>query len=103
MLVLILILPAGVDYRGLGLKDLSHAISYLGQEPVMFRRDVRGNLDPENELTDGDIWKAIASCSCLKFVNSLDNSVSEYGNNFSVGVCQLLCLARVLLQRKNVL
>ncbi len=102
MLVLILIIPPGVDCRGLGLKDLRQAVSYLGQEPVMFFGTLRENLDPEDTLSDTTIWHAIKSCHCSEFVIGLGDDVIDGGVNFSVGARQLLCLAKAVLQRKKV-
>ncbi len=103
MLVLILILPPGVDYRGLGRKDMSQAVSYLGQDPMMFSGTLRENLNPEDTLPDADIWRAVRSCHCSEFVESLDNNVADRGGNYSIGVRQLFCLTRTVLQRRKVL
>ncbi len=91
----------GVDYRELGLKDLRQAMSYVGQNPVMFSGTLRKNLDPENKYEDSSIWKALDACYCSAFASSaggLSSDVENAGSNFSIGVCQLFCLARTMLK-----
>ncbi len=99
------ILIDGVDYRGLGLKDLRQALSYVGQQPVMFSGTLRENLDPEDKHQDSAIWNAIYACHCSIFVSSSDGlyaDVGDTGSNFSIGARQLICLARAVLQSKKI-
>ncbi len=88
VLILILILPLGVDYCGIELKDLRKAVSYLGQEPIMFSGTLRKNLDFDGHHTDIEVWKAIESCHCSKFISSvynLDEYMENNGKSFSIG------------------
>ncbi|KAL0690461.1 hypothetical protein Bca4012_090139 [Brassica carinata] len=101
------ILIDGIDISKIGLKDLRMKLSIIPQEPTLFRGCIRTNLDPLGVYSDDEIWKALEKCQ-LKITisnlpNKLDSSVSEEGENWSVGQRQLFCLGRVLLKRNKIL
>ncbi|KAK4395155.1 ABC transporter C family member 8 [Sesamum angolense] len=97
----------GVDICSIGLKDLRLKLSIIPQEPTLFRGSVRTNLDPLGLYSDDEIWKALEKCqlksTISKLPNLLDSSVSDEGENWSMGQRQLFCLGRVLLKRNRIL
>ncbi|KAK2653966.1 hypothetical protein Ddye_013822 [Dipteronia dyeriana] len=65
------------------------------------------NLDPLGMYPDHEIWEALEKCQLKAIAGSLpkllDSSVSDEGENWSVGKRQLFCLGRVLLKRNKIL
>ncbi|XP_054163879.1 multidrug resistance-associated protein 1-like [Oppia nitens] len=96
-----------VDIRKLGLYDLRSRITIIPQDPALFTGTLRLNLDPFNQYSDNEIWRALESAHLKTFVDSLDKGlsyqISEGGENLSVGQKQLVCLARALLRRTKIL
>ncbi|CAH2053137.1 unnamed protein product, partial [Thlaspi arvense] len=101
------ILIDGIDISKIGLKDLRMKLSIIPQEPTLFRGCIRTNLDPLGVYSDDEIWKALEKCQLKTTIsnlpNKLDSSVSDEGENWSVGQRQLFCLGRVLLKRNKIL
>ncbi|CAL1286917.1 unnamed protein product [Larinioides sclopetarius] len=101
------ILIDGIDISDLGLHDLRSKITIIPQDPVVFSGKLRLNLDPLEEHSDEDLWRAIEQSHLKNFVLSLeaglDYQVSEGGGNMSVGQRQQLCLARALLKKTKIL
>ncbi len=67
---------------------------------------LRENLDPENQFTNIAIFEAIDACHCSDFVSypfGLNTVVDDKSSaSFSIGVLQLLCLVRAVLQKRKV-
>ncbi|XP_053563670.1 ATP-binding cassette sub-family C member 5 [Bombina bombina] len=93
--------------NAIGLNDLRRKLSVIPQEPVLFVGSVRSNLDPMNQCSDEEVWKALEKTHMKQHVTQLNGKlqaeVTENGNNFSVGERQLLCMARSLLRSSKII
>ena len=92
--------------KDINLQEARRYISVLGQSPVLFSGSLRKNLDLMAQFRDADLWQALEDVQLKALVESLegqlDHELLEQGANVSVGERQLICLARVLLQRNKI-
>ena len=100
------ILIDNVCIREINLRESRRAITILGQNPALFIGSVRQNLDLMEQFEDAELWRALEKVQLKSLVENLegqlDHKLLEHGANLSVGERQLICLARVLLQQKNI-
>ncbi|KNE67331.1 hypothetical protein AMAG_11802 [Allomyces macrogynus ATCC 38327] len=97
----------GIDVSKIGLKNLREAIAIIPQEPVLFKGDIRYNLDPFNRSTDEEVWRALEAVHLADTLRvmplQLESPVIENGKNWSLGQRQLFCIARAILSRAKIL
>jgi ATP-binding cassette subfamily C protein len=79
-------------------------VSYVVQDPYLFRDTIRRNLLWANpQATDAEIWDALGIAAVDDFVTGLpgglDTVLGERGTLISGGERQRLCLARAVLRR----
>uniref|UniRef100_A0A1A9X4D6 Multidrug resistance-associated protein lethal(2)03659 n=1 Tax=Glossina brevipalpis TaxID=37001 RepID=A0A1A9X4D6_9MUSC len=96
-----------LNTNDLGLHDLRKKISIIPQEPVLFSGSMRYNLDPFNEYSDEKLWKALEEVKLKQAIaempQGLLSTITESGQNFSVGQRQMVCLARAILRENRIL
>ncbi|KAJ3136750.1 hypothetical protein HK100_001397 [Physocladia obscura] len=97
----------GVDITTIGLKKLRGNLQMIPQNPILFDGTVRSNLDHESKFSDDEIWSSLESCGMKEYVaglsEKLDSTITEGGTNLSAGQRQLICLAKVVLEKAKII
>lgn len=67
----------GIDISKLGLHTLRQRLTIIPQDPVLFSGTIRINLDPFEQKSDDEIWRALELAHLKAFVKGLTSGLSH--------------------------
>jgi ATP-binding cassette subfamily C (CFTR/MRP) protein 4 len=93
-----------IDISRITFNQLRSHLSVIPQMPILFSGTLRYNLDPFEIYTDEACLSALDDVQLKHRVRDHPHGLylpaAEMGSHFSVGECQLICVARAILKKK---
>ncbi|PVD27618.1 hypothetical protein C0Q70_12784 [Pomacea canaliculata] len=86
-----------VNIADIGLHDLRSRITILPQDPVLFSGTLRINLDPLDQYSDDQIWKALESAHLKSFVEGLPEQLNHQVGEEGLRLGTLLRRTKILV------
>lgn len=100
------ILIDGINIKEINLRTLRSHIGSILQDPYIFAKNIKDNVQLNQNLDDASIKKAIHLASADEFVDSLpegiEETAKERGNSYSAGQKQLIAFARVFAHNPDI-
>lgn len=100
------ILLDGINIKDINLRCLRKNIGIVLQDPFIFAKSIRDNIELNEILPDEEIEKIIKLASAEEFIESLPHRLEEIarerGNSFSAGQKQLLAFARIFAHNPSI-
>jgi len=97
----------GVEIKEIGYEKVREHIGFVLQAPLMFNSTLRYNLSLGEAYSDEEMYEALKVAQLYDFVENLpaklDTIVGKNGTKLSGGQRQRLSIARVLLDKPNVI
>ncbi len=88
------------------LERYRRAITFIAQEPTLFRGTLRENLSLDLVQSEENLWRVLDRVDLRLWAEShalgLDLAIEERGRNLSLGERQLVCMARCLMQESPI-
>lgn len=100
------ILLDGINIKDINLRSLREKIGIILQDPFVFARSIKENIELNRSFSDDYIKETIQLASAEEFVGSLPNGIeeisSERGSSYSSGQKQLLAFARIFAHNPSI-
>lgn len=100
------ILLDGVNIKDINLRSLRRKIGIILQDPFVFARSIKDNIQLNKNFSDEYIMETIEMASAEEFINSLPHGIEEIsnerGNSYSSGQKQLLSFARIFAHNPSI-
>lgn len=100
------ILLDGINIRDINLRSLREKIGIILQDPFIFARSIKDNIQLNKNFSDETIMNTIQLASAEEFINGLPNGIDEIsqerGNSYSSGQKQLLAFARIFAHNPSI-
>ena len=100
------ILLDGINIKEINIKSLRQKIGVILQDPFIFARSIKENIQLSNEFSKEKIQQAISLASADEFIKSLPNGIDEIakerGEAYSAGQKQLIAFARVFAHNPSI-
>ena len=100
------ILLDGINIKDINLRSLREKIGVILQDPFVFARSIKDNIQLNKSFSDEYIHKTIELASAEEFLNSLPNGIDEIsnerGSSYSSGQKQLLAFARIFAHNPSI-
>ena len=100
----------GKDISKISLQKLRQKVTFILQEPTLFKGSLRFNIDPLDDYKDEAILQVINDSGLedllhkqSKDQNWLKYEIEQNGGNLSAGEKQLICICRAILKKTKII
>lgn len=99
------ILIDNINIQSIPLNILRSKLSIIPQDPIIFKRSVRNNLDPWLKTKDDKLLQVLEQVKLKEKILSFKDGLEEIidDEKLSTGEKQLLCLARAILKSNKII